>query len=82
MTSLQYTRTSSKSFQLSSPLTSTEVGAKIPKRDPRFDAEKKVLQIKIFRTKKKAQLEKQHANFLKPGYQPNKTWWGSVQTKD
>ncbi|MDA7499413.1 hypothetical protein N8461_03340, partial [Akkermansiaceae bacterium] len=70
--------------KLSTKLTAhlTEVGAKIPKRDPRFDAEEKVRQIKTLRTKKKAQLEKQHANFLKPGYQPNKTWWGSVQTKD
>ncbi|MDA7609215.1 sulfatase [Akkermansiaceae bacterium] len=59
-----------------------EVGAKIPKPDPRFNAEKKVQQIKILHTKKKTQLEKQHANFLKPGFQPNKTWWGSVQTKD
>ena len=59
-----------------------EVGAKIPKPDPRFNAEKKVQQFKILHTKKKTQLEKQHANFLKPGFQPNKTWWGSVQTKD
>ena len=59
-----------------------EVGAKIPKPDPRFNAEKKVQQIKILHTKKKTQLEKQHANFLKPGFQPNKTWWGSIQTKD
>jgi len=22
-------------------------------------------------------LEKQHAGFLKPDYQPNKDWWGS-----
>jgi arylsulfatase A-like enzyme len=70
--------------KLSAKLTThlTEVGAKIPKPDPRFNAEKKAQQIKELHTKKKIQLEKQHANFLKPGYQPNKTWWGSVQTKD
>ncbi len=70
--------------KLSARLTAhlTEVGAKIPKPDPRFNAEKKAAQIKSLHTKKKAQLEQQHANFLKPGYQPNKTWWGSVQTKD
>ena len=70
--------------KLSAKLTThlTEVGAKIPKPDPRFNAEKKAQQIKALHTKKKIQLEKQHANFLKPGYQPNKTWWGSVQTKD
>ena len=70
--------------KLSAKLTAhlTEVGARIPKPDPRFNAEKKAAQIKSLHTKKKAQLEQQHANFLKPGYQPNKTWWGSVQTKD
>lgn len=59
-----------------------EVGAKIPQPDPRFDAEKKAASIKNMQTKRKAQLETQHANFLKPDYQPNKTWWNSVQTKD
>ena len=59
-----------------------EVGAKIPKSDPRFDADKKSQQIKSLHTKTKERLEKQHANFLQPGYKPNKTWWGSLQTKD
>ncbi|MDG2399298.1 MAG: sulfatase [Akkermansiaceae bacterium] len=70
--------------KLSAKLTAhlTEVGAKIPQPDPRFNAGKKAQQIKSLHTKKKTQLEKQHANFLRPGYQPNKTWWGSVQTKD
>jgi len=26
----------------------------------------------------KARLEKQHANFLKKEFKPNKDWWGSV----
>lgn len=70
--------------KLSAKLTAhlSEVGAKIPKPDPRFDAEKKILQIKALHTKKKAQLEKQHANFLLPDFKPNKTWWNSVQPKD
>lgn len=60
----------------------TEVGAKIPKPDPRFDAEKKEQQIKSLHTRKKAQLEKQHANFLQPDYKPNHTWWGALRTTD
>lgn len=70
--------------ELSQKLTAhlTEVGAKIPKPDPRFDAQKKARQIKNYHTKTKAKLEDQHANFLKPNYQPNKTWWGSLKTKD
>jgi arylsulfatase A-like enzyme len=59
-----------------------EVGAQIPKPDPRFNAEKKALSINNLHTKKKAQLEAQHANFLKPDFQPNQSWWNSVQTKD
>ena len=60
----------------------TEVGAKIPKPDPRFNPAKKAQQIKNLHTAIKAKLEKQHANFLKPDYQPNKTWWGSLKTND
>lgn len=70
--------------KLSAKLTAhlTEVGALIPKRDPRFDPAKKAQQLERYRTSLKARLEKQHANFLKPDFQPNKTWWDSVQTKD
>ncbi|MFT6239005.1 MAG: arylsulfatase A-like enzyme [Akkermansiaceae bacterium] len=70
--------------ELSAKLTAhlTEVGAKIPKPDPRFDPAKKAQQIKNHHTATKAKLEKQHANFLKPDYQPNKTWWGSLKTED
>lgn len=69
---------------LSAKLTAhlTEVGAKIPAPDSRFDAAKKVQQINNLHTKRKAALEKQHANFLKPDYKPNPTWWGYLQSKD
>ena len=60
----------------------TEVGAKIPKPDPRFDAKSKAASLKKLQTQGKTRLEEQHANFLKPDFQPNKTWWDSVQTKD
>jgi len=70
--------------KLSAKLTAhlTEVGAIIPKPDPRFDAAKKAQQLKYLHSATKAKLEKQHANFLKPDYQPNKTWWGALKTAD
>lgn len=55
-----------------------ETGAIIPKKDPRFDAEKKKVQLERWQTERKAALERQHARFLDPNFQPNKTWWGSV----
>lgn len=59
-----------------------EVGAVIPKPDPRFDPAKKKQQLETLHTKRKEALEKQHANFLKPDYKPNKTWWDSLKTED
>ena len=59
-----------------------EVGAKIPLPDSRFDSAKKKVQLQKAATDSKARLEQQHANFLKPDYQPNKTWWGSLNPGD
>ena len=59
-----------------------ETGARIPKQDSRFDPEKKKAQIKLASTKGMEQLERRHANYLKPDYEPNKNWWGSKTTKD
>ncbi len=59
-----------------------ETGAKIPEQDPRFDAAKKAEQLEQLRTKKKAQLEAQAANYLDPEWEPNKSWWGSKPTAD
>lgn len=55
-----------------------ETGALIPESDPRYDAEKKKLEIEQLHSKRKAQLERTHARYLDPNYQPNKTWWGSL----
>jgi hypothetical protein len=30
------------------------------------------------KSKGKVGLEKRHANYLAPGYKPNKNWWGSA----
>lgn len=54
-----------------------DVGARIPARDPRFDAERAQQQAADMRQKRLPALEKQHAKFLSPDYSPNKSWWDS-----
>jgi len=70
--------------RLSSELSAhlAEVGAEIPQRDPRFDALKKVAQLERAMTVQKERLEKKHAHFLEPDYQPNETWWDSLKAGD
>lgn len=53
-------------------------GAKFPTKDPKFDPAKRSARWESLKTQGKARLEKQHAGFLKPDYQPNKDWWGSA----
>lgn len=55
----------------------TEVGAKRPQPDPRFDADKKARQQQAIRQQRLPRLEKQHARFVDPDYVPNPTWWNS-----
>ena len=60
----------------------SEAGARIPARDPRFDGEKhKQTEQRILQVRKPA-LEKQHAQFLDPSWEPNATWWNSQVTRD
>ncbi len=59
-----------------------ETDARIPIADARFDAEKAKERLIQLRGPIKERLEKQHANFLKPDWKPNKTWWGSMITAD
>ncbi|MGC6427493.1 MAG: sulfatase [Akkermansiaceae bacterium] len=59
-----------------------EVGAVIPKPDSRFDPVKKKQQLEVLQTERKERLEKQHANYLKADFKPNKTWWGSMPTTE
>ena len=56
--------------------------ARIPQADSRFDAEKKKGQVENARVKGLEKLERQHANYLKPDFKPNATWWDSKSTKD
>ncbi|MBT8043993.1 MAG: sulfatase-like hydrolase/transferase, partial [Verrucomicrobiae bacterium] len=59
-----------------------ETGARLPKPDPRFDPVKRKQQDQHAANQLKTRLEKQHANFLKPNFKPNKDWWGSKLTED
>ena len=59
-----------------------ETGAKIPLMDDRFDGVKKEKQLQQAKTTEVMKLEKQHANFLSPDFEPDKTWWDSKATKD
>ncbi|MFG6686776.1 sulfatase [Mariniflexile sp. HNIBRBA6329] len=58
------------------------VGAKYPKPDPLYDSSKEQEAI----ANKKAQVFKSQdelrKNMLMHNWQPNATWWGSIQTKD
>ena len=51
--------------------------AKFPQPDPKFDSKKRNFRWENIETKGKEVLEKRHASFLDPKYQPNKDWWGS-----
>ena len=51
--------------------------ATFPKPDPQFDSTKREARWKNIKSSGKQGLEKRHASFLDPAYQPNKDWWGS-----
>ena len=52
--------------------------AKFPDKDTEFNSDKREARWKSISTKGRAGLEKRHASYLKPGYKPNKDWWGSA----
>lgn len=52
--------------------------AKFPKKDPQFDAAKRKARWEMLRASGKERLEKQHADYLKADFTPNKDWWGSA----
>jgi arylsulfatase A-like enzyme len=59
-----------------------ETGAKFPTSDPEHDPEQENAYLERMRTEKMAELEKQHAAYLDPEWQPNDDWWGSQITTD
>jgi arylsulfatase A-like enzyme len=58
-----------------------ETNAKIPRRNPDYQPawEQQQRQAALVT---KDRLEREHANYLKPDWQPNPTWWKSQTTKD
>ncbi|MGE9268216.1 MAG: sulfatase [Verrucomicrobiales bacterium] len=56
----------------------SETGARLPQPDERFDAEKRAKQDERIKSQQLPKLEAQHARFLDPDFQPNKTWWDST----
>jgi len=56
------------------------IGAVPPMLNPAYDAAKAAQQEADMRTRRLSQLERQHADFVRPEYKPtgkNKNWWGS-----
>ncbi|MCA9136536.1 MAG: sulfatase [Planctomycetales bacterium] len=60
----------------------TDVGARRPEPDPRYDPAKTEAFYSQIQTKNKQQLEKFHSEILEADWQPNSDWWGSLRAKD
>ena len=54
-----------------------ETGARIPQRDPRYDAEKKKQKMQQMRNRSMPARERQAETYLDPDWKPNPGWWGS-----
>ena len=54
------------------------VGAKFPAPDPRYDPAAAEAKYNRIQTNLLQQLEKSHAEMLRPDWQPNPDWWGST----
>jgi hypothetical protein len=58
-----------------------QTGAKIPQLNPDYDPSWTAQKQKAALSLKK-KLEKDHAEFLQPDWQPDPTWWNSQTTRD
>lgn len=56
--------------------------ATFPTPDPKFNPERRAARWQRFAGPLMQRLEKRHANYLAPDFQPNKDWWGSTPTPD
>ena len=59
-----------------------ETGAKFPEPDPLYDPEKEAARLRSLREEFMPKLERQHARYLDPDWEPNADWWGSQITRD
>ncbi len=55
----------------------TNTGAKFPTTNPQYDATRAAEQRETIRTRQLPALERQHADYLSPDFEPDRTWWGS-----
>jgi arylsulfatase A-like enzyme len=60
----------------------TSVNANRPEPDPRYDAVKAEAKFARQHTEQKEKLERTHGQMLEPHWQPSKSWYGSMVTKD
>ena len=58
------------------------VGAKFPEPNPNYDPAGYENQNRRRQTSGLERLEKQHANYLDPKFEPNPTWWGAKPKRD
>ena len=54
-----------------------ETGARFPVKNPQYDPQRAARQREHIRTKQLPALERRHARYLSPDFEPNRTWWGS-----
>ncbi len=59
-----------------------EVGARLPVPDPEHDAAKEKARLHQLEHELMLRLERDHARYLDPDWQPNADWWGSQVVKD
>ena len=59
-----------------------EVDAQFPAPDSEFDPAKRAALMRRLQTKRMAELESEHAEYLSPDWQPDDDWWGSQVITD
>ena len=59
-----------------------DVGAKFPVPDPLYDSSKEAERLRSLEFELMPKLERDHAEYLRPDWQPNEDWWGSQVTID
>ena len=60
----------------------TDLDARRPAADPRYEAEKEKARLKHLEQELMPALERDHAQYLDPDWQPNDDWWGSQLVVD
>ncbi|MDX1681909.1 MAG: sulfatase, partial [Phycisphaeraceae bacterium] len=59
-----------------------DVGAKFPEPDPEFDSQARAARMRRIEEELMPKLERQHAAYLDPDWEPNDDWWGSQVVRD